>query len=75
MTYRAWKRALYSNVRARVHNFVKNFEQVEIWKFDDVMKLGGKSAVRKAGLVKSRGKDHPVQDGDIYEFRVKNAKT
>lgn len=56
-------------------DFVKNFEQAEVWSYEDIVKHGGKSAVRKAGLVKSKGKDYIVNDGDVLEFRIKNGKS
>jgi GTP-binding protein YchF len=56
-------------------DFVKNFEQAEIWNCEDILRLGGKGAARKAGLVKSKGKDYEVQDGDVIEFRVRNARS
>lgn len=56
-------------------DFVKNFEQAEVWAYDDVVALGGKSAVRKAGKVKQKGKDYEVRDGDVMEFRIKGGRS
>eukprot|EP00927_Polykrikos_kofoidii_P054693 TRINITY_DN49081_c0_g1_i1.p1 TRINITY_DN49081_c0_g1~~TRINITY_DN49081_c0_g1_i1.p1 ORF type:complete len:516 (-),score=89.08 TRINITY_DN49081_c0_g1_i1:147-1694(-) len=56
-------------------DFVKNFEQAEVWSLDDVLRLGGKGAVRHAGLVRMKGKDYEVKDGDVLEFRVRNARS
>lgn len=56
-------------------DFVKNFEQADVWQYDDLIRLGGKGACRKAGLVKQRGKDYEVQDGDVIEFRVRNSRS
>ena len=30
---------------------------------------------RKAGAVKLKGKDYEVQDGDVVEFRIRNARS
>jgi len=56
-------------------DFVRNFQQVDVWSFEDILRLGGKGAVRKAGLVKSKGKDYEVRDGDVVEFIVKNSRS
>ncbi len=37
--------------------------------FDDFLGSGGEAAPRKAGLVRSEGKDYRVQDGDVVHFR------
>ncbi|CAJ1343375.1 unnamed protein product, partial [Effrenium voratum] len=56
-------------------DFTKNFEQAEIWSYDDLVKHGSKAACRKAGVVKQKGKDYEVQDGDVIEFRIRNARS
>jgi GTP-binding protein YchF len=56
-------------------DFVRNFEQAEIWNVSDILKLKGKSAARRAGLVRQKGKEYEVQDGDVIEFRVRNSRS
>eukprot|EP00435_Cladocopium_sp_Y103_P065065 s306_g26.t2 len=56
-------------------DFTKNFEQAEIWSYDDLLRHGSKAACRKAGAVKMKGKDYEVQDGDVIEFRIRNARS
>lgn len=56
-------------------DFMKNFEQAEVWDYNDVVKLGGKSAARRAGKTKQRGKDYEVRDGDVIEFRIKGGRS
>lgn len=56
-------------------DFVKGFEAAELWTVDDILRLGGKSACRKAGLVKQKGKDYEVQDGDVIEFKIRKGRS
>lgn len=76
---RAWfvqKGSRAADAAGAIHSdFTKNFEQADIWSVDDILRLGGKGACRKAGLVKQRGKDYEVQDGDVMEFRIRGAKS
>lgn len=76
---RAWfvaKGSRAHEAAGAIHSdFTKNFEQAEVWSYEDVVRLGSKSACKKAGLVKSRGKDYEVKDGDILEFRIKGGRS
>lgn len=76
---KAWfvaQKARANDAAGAIHSdFVRNFEQAEIWSVEDVLRLGGKGACRKAGLVRQKGKDYEVQENDLIEFRVKNAKS
>lgn len=76
---RAWfvpKGSRCAEAAGAIHGgFVKNFEQADIWSYEDILRLGGKAACRKAGLVKQKGKDYEVQDGDVIEFRIKGGRS
>jgi len=76
---RAWfvpKGSRCAEAAGAIHgDFVKKFEQADVWNYDDILRLGGKAACRKAGLVKQKGKDYEVQDGDVIEFRIKGGRT
>jgi len=56
-------------------DFVRNFVHAEIWSVEGILKMGSKLAAQKAGLTRIKGKDYEVQDGDVIEFLVKNAKS
>lgn len=76
---RAWfvpKGSRAAEAAGAIHSdFTKNFEQADIWSYEDIIRLGGKGACRKAGLVKQKGKDYEVQDGDVMEFRIKGGRS
>jgi len=75
---RAWftpKGSKAPDAAAVIHtDFRKNFQGAEVWNVEDVVKFGSKQAVKAQGLVKQRGKDYVVQDGDLIEFRIKNGR-
>ena len=50
-------------------DFEKGFIKAEVIKYNDLIKLGSKHAVKEAGLSKLEGKEHIIQDGDIVEFK------
>jgi len=76
---RAWfvpKGSRANDAAGAIHSgFAKNFEQAEIWNVDDIVRLGSKAACRKAGLVRQKGKDYEVQDGDVMEFKIKGGRS
>ncbi|MGO8784563.1 MAG: DUF933 domain-containing protein, partial [Syntrophobacteraceae bacterium] len=37
--------------------------------YEDLKKAGNHAAARKLGTVRLEGKNYPVQDGDVIEFR------
>ncbi|CAE7024601.1 ychF [Symbiodinium sp. CCMP2456] len=79
MEARAWFVPLGSRAHeaaGAIHSdFTKNFEQAEIWSYDDLVKHGSKEKCRKAGVARLQGKDYKVQDGDVIEFRIKKARS
>lgn len=50
-------------------DFEKFFIQAEIQAYADFKELGSEAAVRNAGKLKTAGKEHVVQDGDIIFFK------
>eukprot|EP00397_Hematodinium_sp_SG-2012_P058115 GEMP01073252.1.p1 GENE.GEMP01073252.1~~GEMP01073252.1.p1 ORF type:complete len:305 (+),score=57.90 GEMP01073252.1:224-1138(+) len=76
---RAWfvtKNSKAPDAAAVIHSdFKKAFQGADVWNWRDIAKHGSKAAVKAAGLVKQRGKDYVVQDGDVIEFRIRNAKS
>jgi ribosome-binding ATPase YchF (GTP1/OBG family) len=50
-------------------DFERGFIRAETIAFDDYVGLGGESAARDAGKLRSEGKDYVTRDGDIMLFR------
>jgi GTP-binding protein YchF len=50
-------------------DFEKGFIKAEVVKYDDLVRLGTKVAVREAGLARLEGKEYIVQDSDVIEFK------
>ncbi|NNE70216.1 MAG: DUF933 domain-containing protein, partial [Rhodothermales bacterium] len=50
-------------------DFERGFIRAETIKYADFVELGGESAARSAGAMRSEGKEYTVQDGDIMLFR------
>lgn len=50
-------------------DFEKGFIKAEVIKYDDLIRLGTKIAVREAGLARLEGKEYTVQDSDVIEFK------
>ncbi len=49
-------------------DFMKGFIRADVIVYEDLIRLGSEAAARKAGLLRSEGKDHVVQDGDVILF-------
>ena len=49
-------------------DFQRGFIKAEVYKYDDLVRLGSEKAVKDAGLAKLQGKDYVVQDGDCIYF-------
>ncbi len=49
-------------------DFQRGFIKAEVYKYDDLVRLGSEKAVKNAGLAKLQGKDYVVQDGDCIYF-------
>ena len=47
----------------------RGFIRAEVIKYEDLMGQGNEEAVKKAGKLFAMGKDYPVADGDIINFR------
>ena len=55
----------------KIHtNFAKHFIKAETMSFEDYVEYGGEEGVRKAGKLRSEGRDYLVQPGDIFDFKV-----
>lgn len=55
---------------AKIHSDIeRGFIRAEVVRFADLQAAGSWKALREKGLVRLEGKDYPVQDGDIIEFR------
>ncbi len=50
-------------------DFEKGFIRAETIAYDDFVRLGGETAARDAGRMRSEGKDYVVRDGDVMNFR------
>ncbi len=54
----------------KIHSdFERGFIRAEVISFDDLMHSGSMAAAKEKGLVRSEGKEYPVQDGDVILFR------
>ena len=50
-------------------DFQRGFIKAEVFKYDDLVRLGSEKAVKDAGLAKLQGKEYVVKDGDCIYFR------
>ena len=50
-------------------DFEKGFIKAEIVSYDDLVAAGSMAAAKAAGKVRMEGKDYPMVDGDVVEFR------
>lgn len=70
---RAWtikQGATAPEAAGEIHtDFQRGFIKAEIYKYDDLVRLGSEIAVRDAGLVKQEGKTYIVKDGDCIFFK------
>jgi hypothetical protein len=46
-------------------DLMKGFIRAEVILYEDLIRLGGEAQAKKAGLMRSEGKDYLVQDGDV----------
>lgn len=71
---RAWtiKKGMAAQQAAGVihSDFEKNFIKADVVGFETFVKLGGWKAAREQGKVRSEGKEYPVQDGEVVEFKI-----
>lgn len=47
-------------------DFEKTFIQAIIFKYEDLKELGDEAAVKSAGKLLTKGKEHVMEDGDMY---------
>jgi len=70
---KAWtvrKGTLASKAAGKIHSDMeRGFIRAEIISFSDFVACGSEPAAKERGWLRSEGKDHPVQDGDIIHFR------
>jgi len=70
---RAWtvhKGAKAPEAAGEIHtDFERGFIRAETIAYDDYIALGGETAARDAGKLRSEGKEYVVQDGDVMLFR------
>lgn len=50
-------------------DFERGFISAEVFKYEDFKRLGNESEVKKAGLVRTEGKNYIVNDGDVIYFK------
>ncbi|MGQ0645537.1 MAG: redox-regulated ATPase YchF [Elusimicrobiota bacterium] len=54
----------------KIHSDIeRGFIRAEIYKYDDLLKLGTYKAVQEKGLVSMEGKEYEMKDGDVVYFR------
>jgi len=54
----------------KIHSDIaRGFIRAEIYKYDDLVRLGSYRAVKENGLVTLEGKDYEMKDGDVVYFR------
>jgi GTP-binding protein YchF len=54
----------------KVHTDIeRGFIRAEVFHYDDIKELGSAARVKEKGLFRLEGKEYPVKDGDIINFR------
>jgi ribosome-binding ATPase len=70
---RAWtirRGTVAQKAAGKIHSDIeKGFIRAEVIAYDDFMRYGGEAECKKAGKARLEGKDYPVADGDIINFR------
>lgn len=70
---RAWtikKGATAPEAAGEIHtDFQRGFIKAEVYKYNDIVRLGSELAVRDAGLVRQEGREYIVKDGDCIFFK------
>lgn len=70
---RAWtirKEAIARQAAGKIHSDIeRGFIRAELFNYDHLFQLGSTAKVREAGYFRLEGKDYPVRDGDIINFR------
>jgi ribosome-binding ATPase YchF (GTP1/OBG family) len=53
----------------RVHSDIeRGFIRAEVVAYDELVRAGGLPEARKAGVLRSEGRDYAVRDGDVINF-------
>jgi len=47
----------------------RGFIRAEVIEYNDLISMGSEAAVKKAGKARLEGRDYPVRDGDVINFR------
>ena len=50
-------------------DFEKGFICAEVYRSDDLVRLGSEAKIKEAGLLRQEGKEYVVQSGDVMLFR------
>jgi GTP-binding protein YchF len=54
----------------KIHSdFERGFICAEIFKINDLVRVGSRPALKDQGLLRTEGRDYIMQDGDVVEFR------
>ncbi|HOW27834.1 MAG TPA: redox-regulated ATPase YchF [Elusimicrobiota bacterium] len=54
----------------KIHSDIeRGFIRAEVYKYEDLIRLGSYKAVQEKGLVTMEGKDYEMKDGDVVYFR------
>ncbi len=71
---RAWtvrRGARAPEAAGEIHSdFERTFIRAEVIRYEDYVRVGGETAAKAAGLMRSEGKEYEVRDGDVILFRV-----
>ena len=55
----------------KVHtDFAQNFIKAEVLPVNDLLEMGGWKKAKEKGKVRLEGKDYPVRNKDVIEFKV-----
>ncbi len=70
---RAWlinKGTKAAKAAGKIHTDIeRGFIRAEVYKYDDLVKLGTYKAIQEKGLVALEGKDYEIKEGDVVYFR------
>lgn len=58
-----------AHAAGKIHtDFERGFIRAEVYRYNDLVRLGSEKALREHGLVRSEGRDYIVADGDIIRY-------
>ncbi len=71
---RAWtieRGTIAQKAAGKIHtDFERGFIRAEVIAYDNLVEVGGLTAAKEKGLVRSEGKEYIMQDGDVVLFRI-----